>query len=199
MVSPALTDTFQKVAVSVLTAVLTQVLLEVILKRIRWATLVKRFRVALLVSMTAAAFCGLYFFVSPKPGVWIDPIGRQPPAGSLNGSSRYDIVVTGYVTHWNGDVYLVVKPLGSDSYWVQAPAVPTGLAENGRANWIGHAVFWTNAAGDGEEFNIYAIATSAKYQGSDYVGGERVPVKPDGFSSEVRTLTCSTTSCVLKP
>jgi hypothetical protein len=184
MIASTLMNILQNVAVSVISGVLVPILLARILKGRGRPKLTINYRIVLSLTLAAAVFGVLYFFVNPKPEVWIAGTEEMAPSVSENGETQYDFKLNGYVTHWNGNVYLVVKPINSSFWYIQPPTVYVGPAENGRRDWAGQASFKTNVEGAGEKFNIYAIATSAKYKGNEALSAE-----PDGYESNMNSLT----------
>ncbi|HXR40437.1 MAG TPA: hypothetical protein VN776_15150 [Terracidiphilus sp.] len=184
MIASTLSNILQNVAVSVISGILVPILLAWILNKKTRPKFTMNHRVALSLILAAAVFGVLYFFVNPTPEVRVVQTDDTAAPVSENGLTHYDVKLSGYVTHWKGDVRLVVKPVNSQFWYIQPPTIALGQAENGGRNWIGHALFSTNAEGTGEEFIIYAIATPTKYQGN-----EALSTKPDGYESDPITLT----------
>lgn len=168
--------------------ILLPLVLDEILGWMKKPKLQNHHRIVLFVIAAAVAFPLLYLFAnpnSPKPEVFLAPTCEETSSNLKNGFTQYDEKCSGYVTHWNGSVYLVVRPVNSNPplWFIQQPAVLAGPDENDKRNWVSHAWFTTNAGDEGEDFEIYAIASTTKYQAN-----ETLITEPDGYASEMITL-----------
>jgi hypothetical protein len=153
-----------------------------------------RHRIVLFLIAVAVAFPLLYLFANPKPAnpnsprpeVYLAPTCEETSSILKNGYTQYDEKCSGFVTRWSGSVYLVVRPVNSNPplWLIQQPLVLAAPDENGKRNWVGHAWFATYAGDEGEDFSIYAIAATSKYQAKQTLISE-----PDGYASEIITLT----------
>ena len=201
MIAPTLINMLQNVIVTVVSGVLIQILPQWIPKPGSWPKFTIKSRIALSFTLAAAVFVLMYFFVNPAPKPTLDrtdqkdgPISPVPevriiqhqetgPTKPTDGSAQFDMKLVGYVTHWSGYVYPVVKPVHSEYWYIQPAAVTLGAAENGGTSWLGHAFYSTKAKGSGtpdsgEDFVIYAIATPTKYKGDEVLFA-----KPEGYES----------------
>jgi hypothetical protein len=170
---------------SVLTGVLVPLLIGMIRKQRGWPKLGKTSWVVLTFGVAALVFAAL-FFGSPKPevGLTVTEIETAAPEAQPDGETSYQVQVKGTVTHWKDNVYLVVKPLNSPYWFVQPAANRIGPVDKGKSEWEGVARFETAVAGNGEQFSIYALASSARF-----TGNEELKAEPVGTKSEAKIIT----------
>lgn len=170
---------------SVLTGVLVPLIIGLIQRQRGWPTLKKSAWVTISVAVGALVFATL-FFIHPKPqaGLTLTELQTAAPVAQPDGETLYEVEVRGTVTHWKENVYLVVKPFSSAYWYIQQPVNLVSPIDKDGSNWEGVARFETAAPGDGEQFSIYALATSARY-----AENEELKTEPAGVKSNVKILT----------
>lgn len=179
-------ETLHDLILAAASGILFPLVLESIRKGMDKPTLKNHHRAFLFLVVAAVVF-SLAVIVRPKPvkpDVYIAPTCEESSSILADGRAQYDVTCSGYVTHWSGSIYLVVNPVESTppSWYVQQPARLSEADESGKRSWIGHALFYT-ARDEGENFNLYALAATTKYQGNETLRAE-----PNGYASEILTL-----------
>jgi hypothetical protein len=140
----------------------------------------------LAIVVMAAVFYLLFYFVNPTPQVSLLTVDGQSaialapdaPADLMNGGPGFEVLITGTTAHWEGSVYLIVKPMQDPNWYVQPITVPVGAASKDGMNWAGHAFLGTQNAGVNELFSVYALASRAKYEAN-----QKLPEQPEGIRS----------------
>ncbi len=132
----------------------------------------------LVVVVTAGLFLLLNFVVNPSVDIRVTTIdGQSPSAASESSAIGYRVDVRGYLARSSGPVYVVVKPL-NDNFWYIQPPAPATFMGSGTIDWAGQAYLGTPGAGEGEQFVVFAVATSAKH-----IAEEKLDREPSGVKS----------------
>lgn len=132
----------------------------------------------LVVLLTPGLFLLMNFVVNPSGEIQISGIdGQSPAAASESAAIGYRIEVKGYLVHSAGPVYVVVKPL-NDRFWYIQPPAPATFVGSGTIDWAGQAFLGTPSAGKGDQFVVFAVATSNKHTAE-----EKLDREPSGLKS----------------
>ena len=177
-----MSQTLLNALISVISGILIAVISGLVLDRMRGSSKPKLkkkvFPIAFLF-ITVLGFVLLNYFVNPVREMRIIEIADQSPAAAtITGATiGYKVQVKGYVTNWNGQVYVVVKPI-NDRFWYIQPPAPVEFVGSSRIDWVGQAYLGTPSAGIGDSFMVFAVATSDRY-----VSEQKLSAEPEGLKS----------------
>jgi hypothetical protein len=168
---------------SVLSGVLIPILLGFIRSQQGRPKIVKSHWIAAAV-IAVGLFIALRYYSRPSPELGITGMNENQPEILADGRAQYELNISGYVRHWEGNVYVVVKPPGAAPWYVQSAVTLDPKEVNGTRGWQGKATFYTNRQLPGEEFQVYALATKAEYKEGEIVND----TAPAGPKSSVSTV-----------
>ena len=164
--------------ISVISGIISGLVLDRISESSKPKLKKKVFPIAFLF-ITVLGFVLLNYFVNPVREMRIIEIAdHSPAAATITGATiGYKVQVKGYVTNWNGQVYVVVKPI-HDRFWYIQPPAPVEFVGSSRIDWVGQAYLGTPSAGIGDSFMVFAVATSDRY-----VSEQKLGTEPKGLKS----------------
>jgi hypothetical protein len=177
--SSILLNAFISIISGILIAVISGLALDRLRERSSKPKLMKKVFPISFLFITGLGFVLLNFLVNPACEIRIVEIADQSPAAAATAGAKigYKVQVKGYVTNWNGPVYVVVKPL-NDRFWYIQPPAPVEFIGSGRIDWVGKAYLGTQSAGIGDSFMVFAVATSDRY-----VSEQKLSAEPEGVKS----------------
>jgi len=115
--------------------------------------------------VTLGSFGLLHEFVNPpSPIIKITEINDKPinQIGAPNPGIGFELKIKGHSSEPALKIYIVVKPL-IDPFWYIQPPAPAQFIGVGNTDWVGKAYLGEARRGVGDDFTVFAVASSEEY------------------------------------
>jgi hypothetical protein len=194
--------TLQKIVIAVLTAAISQVAIELVkwwfnhdritgkqkpLRRKPFLPVTSRVISFLIIGGLCFGLVSFYTTTTLAklgPSIRILSVDNMPLSEVAKANLGYPVQIDGDATAAKDSIYLVVKPVASSYWYIQPPTSEAGITTDGRTKWVGLAYLGTPHEGIGDSFSVYAIESTASYQGNT-----QLSAAPDGLKSNAVFLT----------
>jgi len=130
--------------------------------------------------ITPSSFWVLNGFINPpSPIIKITEINDKPinQIGAPNTDIGFELKIKGHSSKPSLKIYIVVKPL-IDPFWYIQPPAPAQFIGVGNTDWVGKAYLGEARRGVGDDFIVFAVASS-----KEYVPEQKLDKAPDGTKS----------------
>jgi len=116
--------------------------------------------------ITPSSFWVLNGFLNPSsPIIKITEINDKPinQIGAPNTGIGFELKIKGHSSKPSLKIYIVVKPL-IDPFWYIQPPAPVQFIGAGNTDWVGKAFLGEAQRGIGDDFAVFAVASSEEYE-----------------------------------